>query len=151
MRVVSFAHNETGIFNGVQLIATSDELVALNTPADHVAIDGHHDHLSKRVLITAHDLEDHGKQWTEYECEVVDWIPPPPSNYHDVWNPSTKRWELNAEETARQQRSNAARVRIAELEAAQHQALRQHALDAPGARETLKGIDDEINSLQEHL
>ena len=53
-RHVSFFHRLTGLLNGVHFLASDANIVALNTPPDHIAIDGHHDHLSKRVDVTAH-------------------------------------------------------------------------------------------------
>lgn len=144
MKTVSFFHKETGLFSPIQLTVSDPYLIALNTPDDHIAIDGHHDHLSKRVDIDREDGAD--PIYT-----LVDWIPPSPSAYHDVWNPTTKRWELNAEAQEKLNRSESARGRTAELEKAQHQTTRELLLGDESARKRLQEIHDEIESLKEQL
>ena len=58
-RAVSFYHRETGLFSGNHLVASDDNAVMLNTPPDHIAIDGHHDHLSKKADITTGEVVDY--------------------------------------------------------------------------------------------
>lgn len=136
MRAVSFYHRETGVFISNQMIVSDDDILALNTPKDHIAIDGHHDHLSKRFDIAT--------------GEIVEWMPPAPSSDH-VWNPETKRWQISAAAADKIAKRNAARARIQELEASQHRRVREHALGNPGALEQLQAIDDEIFSLRGQL
>ncbi len=59
MRRVSFYHRETGLFNGTHLTVSGPEMVRLNTPADHIAIDGHHDALSRRVDVATGQVVDY--------------------------------------------------------------------------------------------
>jgi hypothetical protein len=67
MRVVSFYHRETGLFSGRHLMVSDPALIPLNTPQDHIAIEGdHYDPLTQRVDVTT------GK--------VVDHLPPKPSD-----------------------------------------------------------------------
>lgn len=58
MRVVSFYHKETGKLHSNKLMASDDSMVDMNTPIDHVAIDGHHDHLSNRVDVTTGEIKE---------------------------------------------------------------------------------------------
>lgn len=136
MKAVSFYHKETGRLHGNLLIVSDDEVLALNTPADHAAIEGHHDPLSKRF-----DIE---------TKRIVEWIPDAPSADH-VWNPETKRWQPSAAAAEKIARGHAARARIQELEASQHRHLRGQALGKPGAAEALQAIDDEISALELQL
>lgn len=136
MRTVGFYHKQTGLLNGDSLITSDDAAVALNTPVDHIAIDGSHDHLSMRVDIST--------------GELIDYKPPPPSMDHQ-WDEVTRRWKLNAVAADRLARKVAAGLRIAQLESTQHRAIREHALGFSGAPARLKAIDDEIASLRSHL
>lgn len=136
MRTVSFFHRETGLLNGQLLIASDDEAVALNTPADHIAIDGHHDSLTQRVdLATA---------------QVVDYQPPQPSPDHE-WNVESKRWVLGAATAARQAARSSALLAIGQLEAKGIRAMRELALNTLGAADRLKSIDDQISALRADL
>src|SRR5277367_2415396 len=98
MKTVSFYHKDTGIFHGNQFIGTDDATVALNTPPDHVAIDGHHDPLSKRVNLDAHrqivaieaeieTVQDRAQRQAELDALkallLVDYQPPAPSTDHE--------------------------------------------------------------------
>lgn len=133
----SFYHKDTGVIHPKKF--STDDLTQLpgNVPsADHIAIDGHHDHLSKRF-----DLE------TE---RVVEWVPPAPSADHE-WNDEVKRWQLSAAAIAKLNRANAARARIAQLVNSQHEHVRAHCLGKPGAAARLQAIDAEILSLQSDL
>ena len=137
MKVVSFYHRETGIFNGRHLMVSDPAMIPLNTPPDHIAIDGdHYDHQTQRVDVVT------GK--------VIDHIPPQPSEDHE-WNAISRRWQVKAEITARQQARRAALGRITELELKALRALREHALGKPGAHERLSAIDSEISQLRQVL
>jgi hypothetical protein len=137
MLVVSFYHRETGIFNGRHLMVSDPSMIPLNTPLDHIAIEGdYYDPLTQRVDVAT------GK--------VVDHIPPGPSEDHE-WNSISRRWQLRPEITAKQQARQAALGRITELELKALRALREHALGKPGAHERLAAIDTEISALREAL
>ena len=137
MLVVSFYHCETGIFNGRHLMVSDPSMIPLNTPPDHIAIEGdHYDPLTQRVDVAT------GK--------VVDHIPPQPSADHE-WNSISRRWQLRPEITAKQQARQAALGRITELELKALRALREHALGKPGAHARLAAIDTEISALREAL
>lgn len=136
MRAVSFYHKETGRLLGNQMLASDDEVLALNTPADHAAIDGHHDHQSKRVDIAT--------------GEVLEYQPPRPSDDHE-WNDEAKRWQLNAAAIGKLNRNNSARARIAQLENSQHRLVRECALGNSNSKTKLREIDDEIVSLRSQL
>jgi hypothetical protein len=137
MRVVSFYHRETGVFNGRHLMVSDPALIPLNTPPDHIAIEGdHYDPLTQRVDVAT------GK--------VIDHIPPPPSAEHE-WNSISRRWQLKPEVTARQKARESALARITALELKALRALREHALGKPGAHERLSSIDNEISQLRDVL
>jgi hypothetical protein len=94
MRVVSFYHRETGMFNGRHLMVSDPAMIPLNTPPDHIAIEGdHYDPLTQRVDIAT------GK--------VIDHLPPQPSPDHE-WSAISRRWQLRPEVTAKQQARTAA-------------------------------------------
>jgi hypothetical protein len=124
MKVVSFYDVASGLFHGNQLIASDDELIAANTPAGHIAIDGHHDRLSKRVDLAT--------------GQVVDYTPPAPSA------------QLLALQAAGDRRK-AALARIAQLEASQGRAVREAIIDPIGGLSRLKAINDEIAALRGDL
>lgn len=130
--VFSFAHRETGIFNGAILTASDQAAVALNTPADHMAVAGHHDYLCKRVDITT--------------GAIVDWQPPQPSPDHE-WHEPTKRWRLSEAAQAKAAAHAAARQRITALEAQSGPLVRKAALGDVNAIARLRSIDDEITQL----
>jgi hypothetical protein len=133
MKTYSFYHKDTGAFNGVKFSSTDPNDVELNVPADHIAIEGHHDHLSKRV--------ENG--------EVVDFQPPQPSPDHE-WNGETKRWQL----TTAVARSHIDRLtalgQIEILEATQHRIVRESLLavilgqESKSHYQRLLAMDDEI-------
>src|ERR1700675_463680 len=100
MKIVSFFHKDTGLFNGEQLFASDETAIAANTPPDHIAIEGHHDHLSKRVDLAAHlrwealhdkvaqlQPQDRSQRHEELDSlwaqAVVDYQPPAPSPDHE--------------------------------------------------------------------
>jgi hypothetical protein len=137
MKVVSFYHRDTGMFNGRHLMVSDPAMIPLNTPPDHVAIEGdHYDPLTQRVDVGT------GK--------VIDHIPPQPSEEYE-WSAISRRWQLRPEVTAKQQARAAALARITELELKALRALREHALGKAGAHERLSAIDTEISQLRELL
>jgi hypothetical protein len=135
-RHVTFYHKQTGLLHSNLLMASDPDTIALNTPTDHIAIDGHHDHLSQRVDLAT--------------GELVDYQPPAPSADHE-WDAESKRWQLNGPIRAKAQARAAAVTRIAELEASQHRLVRELlALGDLVALQKLRAVYDEIATL-EHL
>lgn len=135
MKAVSFYHKLTGALLPHHCNFSEDAAVALNTPPDHVAIEGHHDHLSKRV-----DVETR---------EVVDHQPPQPALDH-VWDDATKRWKRHPDVQAVLDAKVYAQTRIDFLERhKQPRAIRDFLLRNDGT-ELLK-IDQEIESLRSKL
>jgi len=136
MNKVSFYHKGTGIFRDYQFMTSKDELIALNTPPDHAAIEGHFDHLSQKV-----DVE---------SGEVVDHQPPAPSADHE-WDAAMKRWRKHAATAARDVDRAIARARLTHLETMQPRLLREVALGYEHARKQLAEIDEEIIALRPQL
>jgi hypothetical protein len=129
---VSFYHVETGLLHDVMLTTSDESIIALNAPAGHIAIDGHHDSLSKRVNVET--------------GEVVEYQPPAPSAEH-VWHDETKRWRLSDGAQAKIDGRAAALARIAALVDSQHQFVREYLLGVAPALERLAAIHDEIGKL----
>lgn len=143
MKYYSFYHRETGVIHPRRFGTDDTTQVVCNAPADHLVIEGHHDHLSKRVDITLGAL--------------IDYQPPAPSAEHE-WNADTKRWALTAAAQAKVQAkvqahhaAQAVQARIAALVASQHGHVRGHCLGKAGAAEALQAIDDEIEALERGL
>jgi hypothetical protein len=136
MKHYSFFHKETGLLHPCKFSTDDDSQLANNVPPDHIAIDGHHDHMRKRVNVETK--------------EVIDYQPLPPSAEH-VWDEPTKTWNLNPEAMAKIERRRTAYARIAILEASQHRAVREAMLDPIGGIGRLKAINDEIVSLRSDL
>jgi hypothetical protein len=136
MKHYSFFHKETGALHPCKFSTDDDSQLANNVPPDHIAIDGHHDHMRKRVNVETK--------------EVIDYQPPAPSAEH-VWDEATKTWNLNPAAMAKIERRRTAYARIAILEASSMRPLREHALGLPGADQKLKDIDAEIAALRSDL
>lgn len=138
MKSVSYYHKSSGLLTGSLYTFSDDLAVALNTPDDHIAIDGHHDHLSKRVNIETGD--------------VVDYQPPCPSEHHE-WNDDTKRWVINADRQAKLDAHHGALQKINTLEATQNRFLREVHLGVNVAKATarLKAIEEEIVELRKSI
>ena len=134
MRVVWFYHKETGLFHGRHLMTQDPKLIAPNTPADHIAIEGDHfDVITQRVDVKT--------------GEIVDRPPPRPSDDHE-WNTSMRRWQLKPEIAVREEAREKALECIKYLELKALRALREHALGQAAATQRLKAIDDEIVQLR---
>jgi hypothetical protein len=126
----------SGIFAGIQFKG-SKEVMLLNLPAGHGAIEGVVDHRSQRVDIETGSL--------------IDYQPPAPNSDHE-WDELSKRWKLKREVADRGDLSRAALARIAHLEAkVQPRAIREMQLTRPGAFKRLQDIDDEIVELRKQL
>lgn len=137
MKIVSFYNKETGLLHDKALMAGSERDIEINTPAGHVAVDGHHDALSKRVNVAT--------------GEIIDYQPPQPSPDHE-WNGTTQRWQLSAIALDRTNRRTAAAARIRDLEAASVPAMRELLLSGGvAARQKLQAIEDEIVGIQASL
>jgi hypothetical protein len=139
MRQFHFYHAETGLLHQSCVSINTPEaekVAALNCPEGHLPIEGELDPREHRI-----DVE---------TKSVVDYQPPAPSADHE-WNRNAKRWQLSAAAQGKINRSNAARARIAQLEASQHRHVREHCLGMAGAAERLKAVDDEIFSLRSQL
>ena len=137
MKHWSFYDPQSGHFAGRTFSATDESALDINTPKGLAAIEGEHDHLSRRVDIAT--------------GLVVDHQPPAPNADYE-WDDASKRWKLNAEVAAREERSTTARSRIAHLESnVQPRALREVALNRPKAAERLHAIDDEIAMLRRDI
>jgi hypothetical protein len=134
MRVIWFYHKDTGLFHGRNLMTDNPDLIAPNTPRDHIAIEGDNFDLVSQRIDVATGL-------------VVDRLPPQPSPDHE-WNTAVRRWQLKPEVVAIEdaRRNAIERIRILELKALR--ALREHALGQAAAIDRLKTIDDEIAQLR---
>jgi hypothetical protein len=156
-RYVSFAHKDTGIFDGVHLTVSDDAVVSLNTPADHLAIEGHHDPLSKRVDVAAlprwealraeialMQPQDRAQRRAELDAlwakVLIDHQPPAPDADH-VWDDTAKRWQLSPDIAAKQGARAAALATIGQLEAKGIRAMREAALGIAGAQDRLTALD----------
>lgn len=135
MKEYSFFHKDTGVL-APHVLGCPDDALEINTPADHTAIEGAHDHLSKRVDVAT--------------GEVVDYQPPAPSVDHE-WNDASKRWQLSAAAQAKIDKRAAALARITQLEASQHRPLREMMLDPIGGVARVREIDAEIAALRKDL
>ncbi len=131
-RVVSFFDKASGAISDKRF-AGDPSFVELNTPSGHEAIDGEHDHLSKRF-----DLE---------TKKVVDYQPPQPSQDHE-WNATTKRWQLKAEVQQKQAARASALTRIAQLDSESIGLMRQLLLGNASVKDRLVAISHEVSKLK---
>jgi hypothetical protein len=137
MRVVSFYHKVSGLFHPRHLMSSDAKSIALNTPPDHIAIDGdHYDRLSQRIDI------DTGK--------LVDLLPEQPSADHE-WNTTDRRWQMKPDIVAREETRRHAMLRITQLEMSGVRSLRELALGEARAAERLRALDTEIAQLRKSL
>lgn len=127
MRNVTFYHKETGLLHPVSVVTNDDRAVALNTPADHIAIDhpdgGRLDHRCQKV-----DLE---------TLTIVSYQPPPSADQE--WRAQFGAARISG-------------VRRAELVSQQHSLVRRLALNPSdaAAHSALEAIDAEIHLLSEN-
>ena len=135
MKTWSLYDLETGLFIGA-CFSGSETFLAANLRPGIGAIEGDHDHLSKKVHLPTGEVHEHE--------------PPRPSEDHD-WHHESKRWVVKpAVHAAREQRANAI-GQIKVLEAAQPRALREAALGHAGAVERLADIESKIASLRQSI
>lgn len=138
-----FYDAETGILHS-KVYGTSirDPQLAMesaraNSPDGHLTIAGTYDHRNQRIDVQS--------------GIAVDYKPPAPSDDHE-WNADAKRWNLNAATVNRIASDRTARARITHLETnVQPRAIRESALNRPGAGKRLQDIDDEIAELRKQL
>lgn len=133
MNTYSFYHRDTGLFNGTVILLSDEKTLALNTPADHIAIEGAHDGFSKRVEVST--------------GSVIEYQPPSPGANFE-WNAILKRWQLNGATQAQLAAHASAAVQIRALEATQHRAVREVLLGKAGALALLQSIDSQITALE---
>ena len=131
MRRFSFYHRATGVFAELVYSAHEPEL-ALNTPPDHVAIEGVFHPLSHRF-----DLATGG---------VVRANAPTADH---AWNAATGRWEISPEVAAAREKRKAILAEIARLEGQQGRALREAILG--GGNDRLTELDARIAELRKGL
>lgn len=122
----------TGHFVGRTFACPEEDLQA-NTPAGHSALEGRHDHLSRKVDLAS--------------GLVIDYQPSAPGPDHE-WHEPTKRWQLSAGAQAKAAANAAAGARIAELVANQHDVVRKAVLGDAAALAQLQAIDKEITGLR---
>ena len=134
----SFYDPRSGHFSGRTFSATDESALDINMPEGLAAIEGKHDHLSRRVDIAT--------------GLVVDHQPPSPSADHE-WDDASKRWKLNPEAAARADRKNGAAARVSHLEANVQPRAQRELLLSIAKRMGIDGgraqdIDDEIAELR---
>jgi hypothetical protein len=137
VRVVSFYHKVTGLFHARHLMSSDAKAITLNTPHDHIALDGDHfDRLSQRMDIKT--------------GQVIDQVPAQPSADHE-WNSTDRRWQVKPEVVAREEARRHALLRISQLEQSGIRSLRELALGEAKAADRLKALDSEIAELRKSI
>jgi len=137
VRVVSFYHKVTGLFHARHLMSSDAKAITLNTPDDHIALDGDHfDRLSQRMDIKT--------------GQVIDQVPAQPSADHE-WNSTDRRWQVKPEVVAREEARRHALLRISQLEQSGIRSLRELALGEAKAADRLKALDSEIAELRKSI
>jgi hypothetical protein len=128
---VSFYDPATGRLSG-QTFSGPRESIGANTPAGLKAVEGFHDHLSRKVLP---------------DGAVVDWQPERPSVNHE-WHRERKRWQLTSEalstEAMRQQSARSIELLEQEHQRVLGQALLSLLPENHPARARLSSIRAEI-------
>jgi hypothetical protein len=133
MKRFSFYHKDTGVFAEL-IYSASEPRLDLNTPTDHVALEGAYHPLAHRFDLAAGAV---------VRADA-------PSADH-AWSEATGRWELKPEVAAARAARRAALAEIARLEATQPRAVREAVLGLPGGAERLAAIDAEIVRLRQEL
>ena len=136
MRSVSFYHKDTGIIADRRMVFSDPDAISLNTPVDHIVIDGHHDHLCRRVNVET--------------GELIDYQPPQPSPDHE-WDVTTKRWNINAEIQERQQKQLRASAELDRLEKKAIRMLIEITLGDLTQLSRLTALNAQIAKLREDL
>lgn len=130
MSSVQFYSAATGLYLGIEFTGSEGDIAA-NAPAESVAVDAVQFPHTKRLV----------------DGVLIDYQPPAPSPDYE-WNDTDKRWRLSAAAEQRNGRRSRAQAEIDALEARQPRALREAALNLPGARERLQAIEDQIIALR---
>jgi thiamine biosynthesis protein ThiC len=136
MHTFSFYDRVTGAIHASVFSTNNPDMVKANTPPDHIAIDGSHDHLSQRFDLTTGQL--------------VTYQPAAPSADH-AWNAETKRWQLSAAAQEKIDQRQQALFTIAQLEAGQARTVREALLGSADALERLRVNDAQIAELRKTL
>jgi hypothetical protein len=132
MKHFSFYHKDTGAF-ATHWYGASEPLIELNTPPDHIAIEGRFHPLAHRF-----DLE----KKTVVRAES-------PSADHE-WSEQVGAWVLTAAALSKEAAASAYRQRLAEL-ADEERSLHRRIVRTPGdarALARLAEIDDELERLR---
>ncbi len=159
MKAVSYYHRETGIFRDLHLIASDEAMIERNRPTDHVPIEGHFDHLSKKVdtgalsrlgemraelaalsvdgasatSATAQTVRDYKAQLEasieELQSKIVVDHQPPRPSDDHEWNEQTKRWTWKPEIVRARHERSAAQSAITAAEQQSLRALRELLLE----------------------
>jgi hypothetical protein len=134
----------TGAFTGQEVIANNDHTLRINTPEGCAAIEGQHDHLSKRVDLAT--------------GEVVNWQPPAPPDtdletfeWDATTRPKRPRWVSKPTAKAIKQAKQArVQERMDRLEAKQARPLRELLLDPNDAqaRAKLAALENQLAELR---
>jgi hypothetical protein len=147
MKQYSFYQKDSGAIHHVLFQTDDDGQLKNNTPPDHIAIEGAHDHRNKRVNVAT--------------GEVIDYQPPAPSDDHE-WNAETKFWQVKTAVLDKQNKRSHALYQIAALEASQQRVIRELVLNLAGTkvfaegelsatRDRLHDIDTKIQKFREDL
>lgn len=138
MKRWSFYSQITGELTGRTFAASNPAALERNTPAHCGAVEGEHDHLSRRVDLAS--------------GQVVDFQPPSPGPDHE-WNEGSRRWVKRADVLARESENVQIMHEIEQLERAADRPLREIALDGNNATALtrLRAIDERIALLRAKL
>lgn len=135
MTTWSIYHKGTGLFTG-RTFTGPHRFLEHNLPEQHGAVEGVHDHLSKKVHLETGEIHEHQ--------------PPQPSEHH-IWHHESKRWVHHPDVAAKLARREEALQAIKHLESSQPRALREVALGLPGGAERLAAIESKIATLRQQL
>lgn len=124
---------DDGMLAGIVIGGPDDGHLASNVPDGYGAIEGEHDHLSRRVDLATRQL--------------VDWQPPQPSADHE-WNAEARRWQKRADVVAAESAAIQAQAAIDVAELGSLRAIREALLETlpqnSPARTRLEEFDEAI-------
>lgn len=130
MNTWSFYHVETGELHPQVFSTTDDSSLAINTPKDHKAIEGDHDHVLKCVDLKTKSVVDRD-------------VPKPAPSADREYDPTRRRWVVK--ESVR-----ALHVEYTALQEEQKKVVIGFLLGRGGAGR-LREIDDRITAIQQQL
>ena len=146
MKTFVFFDPLTGLFLD-QVKTLNEQFIAQNTPDGSVAMEGQHDHLSKRVDLAT--------------GEVIDWQPPAPPDtdletfeWDALSEPKRPRWRARPTAKALVRAENAAIVaQIEREEAKQARSIRELTLspNSRAAKDSLQAIENKVAELRATL